>query len=346
MKKVLIGMSGGVDSSTTAALLINQGYNVSGITLILTHPYDESSVNDAKDVAHQLGIKHITLDLSQEFKASVINYFANEYLCGRTPNPCIKCNQTIKFGKMLDYALENGFDSVATGHYAKIVFDNASRRYLLKKSISKKDQSYFLYRLNQHQLSHMLTPLDDYEKIEVREFAKKLGLKVAQKSESQDICFIKNISHGKFIENYTQKESLPGFFINDSGEKIGTHKGIINYTIGQRKGLGIALGEPVYVTKIDAKNNFITLSPIKNGLKKEIFLSTPNFIKFKNPPSEFKALAKIRYRSEPAQCCVNVLPGKILKVTFDEPQKFPAPGQSTVFYDNCGNVIGGGIIEG
>ena len=267
-------MSGGVDSSVSAYLLLKQGYSVDGVTFNLTGKSASQAISDAKSVSLKLGINHSVLDMQKEFNKNVIDYFVSEYKNGRTPNPCVMCNKTIKFGLFLEYALKNGYDYVATGHYANIVYDEKIGRYLLKNNKSNKDQSYFLYGLNQHQLSHAIFPLGSYEKPEIRKIAKEIGLPVFEKSESQDICFIKNITHGEFIKNYTQSDFKKGNFVNIEGKILGTHSGIVNYTVGQRKGLGIALGKPAYVTHIDAENNNIVLGDLSLGLTEEITVIT------------------------------------------------------------------------
>lgn len=342
-KKVLIGMSGGVDSSTSAAMLIERGYEVVGATLKLTESEDESFIDDAKKVAEKLGIKHVVLDFRKEFAEKVEDYFANEYLNGRTPNPCAVCNFEIKFGLMLDYALSIGCDFLATGHYANIVHDSETGKWLLKKTDSKKDQSYFLYRLNQHQLSHAIFPLAGLEKTKVREIAEKFDLPVAYKSESQDICFVKGETHYEFIKRYKKIEPKPGNFINEEGKILGPHKGMINYTVGQRRHLGIALGEHAYVKKIDASSNSIVLGNKESGKATYLFADNMNLILIDSIPEEgLKAFAKIRSRASEVLC--KIYPGEKVKVVFENPIYFPAPGQSIVFYDDNGFVIGGGFI--
>ena len=345
MKKVLVGMSGGVDSSISAYILKERGYEVCGLTLDLLEESNLGAINDAKAVAEKLGIKHIVLNLSKEFKQSIVKYFISEYQNGRTPNPCVMCNKKIKFGILLDYALENGFDYVATGHYANVLYDENSNRWLLKKSAALKDQSYFLYKLNQHQLSHVLFPLENHQKSDVREIAKKLNLPVAEKSESQDICFIPNGKHTEFILSNLKSKLPEGNFLNKNGDVLGKHKGLINYTVGQRKGLGISAAHPLYVEKIDSKTNSIMLCGPGEGYKSEIKIKDVNFIKYDSPTDPIKAWVKIRYRATPTSCTVFPLDKKEARIVFDSPQRFPAPGQSAVFYDEDEIVIGGGIIE-
>lgn len=341
----MVGMSGGVDSSTTAAILMKRGFEVCGVTLDLLGSGSNLAIEDAKKVADKLGIEHFVLNLKEDFSEKIINYFVSEYQNGRTPNPCVECNKKIKFGKMLDFAISKGCDFIATGHYVNVFYDEKINRYVIKKSKAKKDQSYFLYGLTQFQLSHSIFPLGDYEKSYVRELAKKYDLPVAEKSESQDICFINNIPHADFISDYTHTEPKSGIFVNKSGEKLGAHKGIINYTVGQRKGLGIALGEPSYILKIDSANNQIVLGKKELGLKKEIIAKNVNFILFDKLQKEIKANVKIRYRATEVPCRVVPYGDDKIKITFDEGVYFPAPGQSVVFYDDNGLVIGGGIID-
>jgi len=336
-KKVFVGMSGGVDSSVAAAILLEKGYQVEGISLILTENQENAGIFDAKAVADVLGIPLHVFDMKKEFKNSVISNFIEEYRAGRTPNPCIVCNEKIKFGLMLDKALEMGADYLATGHYAKI--EEGNGRFELKAADSAKDQSYFLYRLNQHQLSHILFPMADMEKVDTRELARKYGLPVAEKSDSQEICFIPDDDYVKYLKEAAGVIPVPGDFVNLQGEKIGEHKGIINYTIGQRKGLG-AFGEPMFVTKIDAKTNEVVLAP--NGYQQSIEFIVENL----SEPitSETILDVKIRFRAPRVPAKIIPINEKAVKVAFIEPQRAITPGQSAVFYSGD-TVISGGYIS-
>lgn len=347
MKKVLVGMSGGVDSSVSVALLLEKGYSVKGVTLKLidSEESNNSIIQDAKKVAEALNIEHTVLDLRKEFSLNVLDYFSNTYLNGRTPNPCVACNMKIKFGAMLNYAIKNNYDYLATGHYANILYDETIKRWMLKKVNSSKDQSYFLYGLNQYQLSHSLFPLAELSKSEVRRLADKYNLPVANKKESQDICFVKDCTHTEFIENYTGEKSSQGNFIDLNGNKLGIHNGITRYTVGQRKGLGISFGTHMYVKQIDAKNNSIILSTRELGKCSHVIAKDCNFIPFDFLNGTINVFAKIRARAKEVSCSISAYSNNNILVEFEEEQYFPALGQSIVFYNEDGYVIGGGIIE-
>ena len=340
----MVGLSGGVDSAVAAAILKQQGYEVCGLTLNLLAKNQKDTINDAKKVADQLGIEHKVLELAELFKNQIIEDFINQYKNALTPNPCVRCNQKIKFGAMLDYALKQGFDYIATGHYAHIIYNEATERWLLKKSLSCKDQSYFLYGLNQHQLSHTLFPIGNFEKEYVRKLAQEYGLPVFSKSDSQDICFISGQTPAQFIKNYSDFSPRVGEFKDKNGNKLGDHSGVINYTVGQRKGLGIALGFPAYVVKMDSDENTVMLGSKEDGACTEIIAKDVNFIAFENLEAPINAFAKIRYRSKEVPCILEPAENGLIKVIFDIPVYFPASGQSVVFYDSFGTVIGGGII--
>ncbi len=340
MKKIAIGLSGGVDSAAAAYLLLEKGYDVTGIILRLKpESLADADISDAKRIADRLGIELRVLDRREIFKKNVIDPFVSEYLAARTPNPCVECNNTIKFGTMLDYALEIGCDGIATGHYARI--EENCGRFLLKKSQSPKDQSYFLYRLRQHQLSHTVFPLEGMEKAEIREIAEKAGLPVARKGDSQEICFVPNDDYISYLASLGVT-SPKGDFVDTNGNVIGTHNGIINYTVGQRKGLG-AFGKPMFVTGISAENNTVTIG--ENGTQYSIGLIADrlNFIPFDSLEASIMADVKIRFRAKPEPATLTPKSDGTVHIVFDEPQRSVTPGQSAVFYDGD-TVIGGGRI--
>ena len=350
MKKVLLGMSGGVDSSAAAFLLKEQGYEVTGVTLkmfgaeVLSCPemYCDSS-SDAESVAQKLGIGFLRLDVSSDFKKYVTDDFINQYAIGATPNPCVVCNIHVKFGAMLEFALQNGFDYIATGHYAKIVQENS--RYLLKRpDITEKEQTYVLWGLNQHQLEHTLFPLADLPKSKIREIAESLRFVNYRKKDSQDICFVPDKKYGDFIHKNSDNYCDTGDFIDEAGKVLGKHKGISNYTLGQRKGLGIALGKPVFVVDKNAENNTVTLGDEASLFKTEFEIYDANWIYFENAATEFSAFVKTRYSQKQAKCKVISLGNKKHKIICDEPVRAVTKGQSAVFYNDDGYVLGGGFI--
>lgn len=354
-KKVVLGMSGGVDSSVAAYVLQQEGYEVIGLTMsVIPHDnmYNEkeddfcsmSSVKDAREVANDLGIPHYVVDFRGVFERKVINYFVDEYLEGRTPNPCVACNKHIKFGEFLKKAKELGADYVATGHYATIEKDNNTGRYLMKRSKDmEKDQTYFLYGMTQYQLSHTLMPLGTYTKEKVREIAENIGLDIHNKPDSEEICFISDDDHGKFIENRVGEKVKLGNFVDKDGNILGQHKGIVYYTIGQRKGLGVALGKRVYVQKIDPKNNEIVLGDEKDLFKSKLYAHELNLIAFDNLPDSMEVSAKIRYSIGESKVVLRPQ-GEGVIVEFEKPQRAITKGQSIVFYQGD-LVIGGGIIK-
>ncbi len=345
MKSVLIGMSGGVDSSAAAAVLKEQGYSVTGATMrLLPDGSDSSSAGDAKSVCSRLGIEFRELDLRELFKKRVIDYFTAEYMRGRTPNPCIMCNKYLKFGAMLDYAKENGIDYIATGHYAKIEFDNSTEKYILRASDAVgKDQSYVLYNFTQEILSRTLMPLGGYDKARVRRIAADLGLDVASKPDSQEICFVKNNDYADYICSNTGYTPVPGDILDVSGNVIGRHRGLIYYTIGQRKGIG-AYGRPMFVMKIDPESNTITLGEKGMEFSRSLTASAVNFISGEMPENVIEVYAKIRYQAKPAKASLKMTGADSAEVVFDEPQRAVTPGQSVVFYDGD-IVLGGGIVD-
>lgn len=347
MEKILVGMSGGVDSSVCASLLKDKGYEVSGVTLSLVKngESDKQNIADAKAVCDRLGIEHCSLDLCNEFKGAVMENFISEYISGRTPNPCVVCNKYIKFGKMLDKAREMGFSKIATGHYAQVKEQNG--RYLLYKAKDiSKDQSYVLYCLNQEQLSAVEFPLGELTKQQAREIAEQKGFVNANKKDSQDICFVPDGDYAAFIEKTADFVSAAGDYINKNGEKLGEHKGIIHYTIGQRKGLGIALGKPVFVINKNADTNKVVLGEEQDLFYKKVLVDDPNFIPFDKLETEMKVTAKLRYSQKEEKAVIKPLENNQVLIEFENPQRAPGPGQSAVFYDGDMVVGGGRIVEG
>ncbi|MBO5136470.1 MAG: tRNA 2-thiouridine(34) synthase MnmA [Clostridia bacterium] len=349
MKKVAIGMSGGVDSSVAAAMLLEKGYEVIGITMLLCEEGAclSSVEEDARKVCENLGIEHHVVDFRGEFKEKVVDYFVDEYLAGRTPNPCIACNKHLKFDAMLEKAKELGADYIATGHYAKVLYNEDTGRYYLKQSdASEKDQTYVLYNLKQEQLKRLLMPLGDVEnKEEVRKYAEKLGLSTAGKPDSMEICFIPDNDYAGFIERNRNYKATEGDFVDKNGEFLGKHKGIIHYTVGQRKGLGVTFGKPMFVTKIDAENNRVVLGEKGEEFSKGLLCDNLNFITVEKITEPIKVWTKVRYSAKPALATLSMVDENTAKVVFDQPQRAVTPGQAVVFYDDENIVIGGGIIK-
>lgn len=354
MEKVLVGMSGGVDSAVAAYLLKEEGYDVIGVTL---RTWESSNgeesrcceIDDARRVANSLGISYHVHNCTSEFREYVTEPFINDYINGLTPNPCIGCNRYVKWEKMMYLARVMDAKYVATGHYAFVEkLDNG--RYSVKKALhAEKDQTYMLYRLSQEQLSSTLMPLGKYSKDEVREIAVKAGIPVAEKPDSQEICFVPDDDYAGFIEeNAAGKLRGEGSFVDEDGKPLGKHKGIIHYTVGQRKGLGLPLGYPAYVKEIRPLENEVVISKEGSLYRDEIVLRDMNYLSIENIPErgKIRCTVKIRYH-HPGRTAVieNAGEGRV-RIVFDEPVKAAAPGQSAVFYDEDGCVIGGGIISG
>ena len=345
MEKVLVGMSGGVDSSACAVLLKNQGFAVGGVTLNLNDSFDTDNIKDAASVCKKLGIEHFSVELKADFKQKVIDNFIDEYIAGRTPNPCIVCNKYIKFGKMLDIAREHGYTKIATGHYAQIKKREDGRYLLCKAEDKEKDQTYVLYCLTQEQLSSVEFPLGSITKAKAREIAEKENLINAKKKDSQDICFVPDGDYADFIEKTAGYISQKGDYLNINGEKLGEHKGVIHYTIGQRKGLSIALGKPAFVISKNAEKNTVVLGDSEHLFHKTVLVKDVNFIPFDKLESEMAVTVKLRYSQKEQEAIIKPLDNNQVLIEFTVPQRAPSAGQAAVFYDGD-IVVGGGTIVG
>jgi tRNA-specific 2-thiouridylase len=348
--RVAVAMSGGVDSSVAACLLKEQGLDIFGVTMdfgINKKSAPNKNIIDAKKICKQLGIKHYVINLKSALKDVVIKDFLNNYLSGRTPNPCVKCNQYIKFGILINSARALGADSIATGHYAKIAelskSKTKSHELILKKAKDlTKDQSYFLYRLSQAQLKHIIFPLADLEKHQVRALASKFKLPVAQKSDSQEICFLANSDYRDFIKERIPEALRNGQIVDEEAKVLGQHKGIAFYTIGQRQGLGVSSAHPLYVTQIDVKNNQLLVGKREAVYKKSFLINKAHFIL---KPIKKKVALRVRIRYNHKEALADIFPlGAKYKVVFRKAQFAITPGQSAVFYDKD-IVVGGGFID-
>ena len=356
-KKVVVGMSGGVDSSVAAWLLKEQGYDVIGVTMQIwqdeTNVEQEehggccglSAVDDARRVAERLEIPYYVMNFKKEFKENVMDYFVQEYLDGHTPNPCIACNRYVKWESLLQRSLEIGADYIATGHYARVRKLPNGRYAICKSATAAKDQTYALYNLTQFQLSKTLMPIGDYTKDEVRKIAEDRGLAVAKKKDSMEICFVPDNDYAGFIQRETDYIPKEGNFVDIHGNVIGKHKGIIHYTVGQRKGLGLAMGHPVFVTEIRPDTNEVVIGENADVFASKLYANKLNFMAAEAFTGDVRAKAKIRYSHAGADCTVRMINEDTLECVFDEPQRAVTPGQALVLYDGE-YVLGGGTIIG
>ncbi len=354
MKKALIAMSGGVDSSLAAKMMKDAGYDCIGCTMKLYDNEDAGisrghtccsldDIEDARMVAYEIGMPYYVLNFKEGFKETVINRFVNAYESGKTPNPCIDCNRFMKFEKLYQRAKEFECECVVTGHYARI--EQNGDKYVLKKALDDtKDQSYVLYSMTQDQLAHTKFPLGELKKTQVREIAEKNSFINAAKPDSQDICFVPDGNYVNFLERQTGKTYAEGNFVDSQGNVFGKHKGIVGYTIGQRKGLGIAFGKPMYVTAINPADNTVVLGDHEELFGKCLVAGDFNWISGQAPEGEISCKVKIRYRQKEQPAKIHVLPDKKVQILFEEPQRAITPGQAAVLYDGD-IVLGGGVIE-
>lgn len=357
-KRVVVGMSGGVDSSVAAYLLKEQGYDVIGVTMQIWQDEKReiceenggccglSAVEDARRVAQQLEIPHYVMNFKEVFKCKVMDYFVEEYLAGRTPNPCIACNRYVKWESMLRRSLKIGADYIATGHYARIGITPEGRYAIYNSVTAKKDQTYALYNLTQEQLSHTLMPIGEYMKEEIRGIAEREGIMVAHKPDSQEICFIPDHDYASYIEKEAG-DRVPGAgnFVTAEGEIIGRHSGIIHYTVGQRKGLNLSMGHPVFVTRIRPETNEVVIGESEDVFGDTLYCDHINYMGMADLPQPREVLAKIRYAHKGERCVIERVGEDKIKCSFAKPVRAITPGQAVVFYED-GYVLGGGSIIG